>query len=74
MNFLLEENVSIFKNSYNLVILKVIKKDCCRIIHTALDQIYIISDKLLAEIWKDLLTKISVTEKIKYQFIKYINQ
>ena len=72
MSFLLREDVSILKSSCDSFLLQVIEEDSCR--STIFNQTYIISCRLLAQIWKDLIIKISVKEKIKYQIIKHTNQ
>ena len=72
ISLFLRENVSILKNSCDSFLLWVVKKNSCR--STIFNQTYVISDRLLVQIWKDLVIKISAEEKIKYQIIKYTDQ
>ena len=71
MSFFLREDVSILKSSCNLFLLWVVKKDNYK--NIIFNQMYIILNRLLAQIWKNLIIKISA-KKIKYQIIKHINQ
>ena len=72
MSLLLKEDVSILKSSHDSFSLWVVEESSCR--STIFNQTYVISDRLLVQIWKDLIIKISAKKKIEYQIIKYINQ
>ena len=74
MSLLLREDVSILKSSCNSFSLWVIKENSCEIARAVFDQIYTILHRLLAQIQKDLIIKISAKKKIKYQIIKHTNQ
>ena len=72
MSFFLRKNVNILKNFCNSFLLWIVKKNSYK--NTIFNQTYIISDRLFAQIWKDLVIKISAEKKIKYQIIKYTDQ
>ena len=72
MSFFLKEDVSILKNSYDSFLLWVVEKNNHK--NIIFNQIYIISYKSFAQIWKNLIIKISAEKKIKCQIIKHTNQ
>ena len=72
MTFFLKENISILKNFYDSFLLQIIKKNNYK--NIIFNQMYIILYKLLVQIWKDFIIKISMKKKIEYQIIKYTNQ
>ena len=73
VSFLLKKNANILKSFYDSFLLWVVKKNSCEIAKIVFDQIYIISHKSFAQIWKDFIIKISAENKIKYQIIKHTN-
>jgi len=72
MSLLLREDASILKSSCDSFLLQVVGEGSCR--STIFNQMYVIPDRLLAQIWKGLVTKIPAEEKIECQIIKHTNQ